>query len=290
MTDRTVLALRPDVLARALWNVSDLMLAQRVDFDGDFSRGVTDSRAAVVVRVTGYPVERDELIAALGDPEPYDWTGESGRRHRDWRGELLTMHLIVTETLPEPSAVVEPEPPASDPAGDVEQRPEEEFVPSPSPVPSCPGVLADAEARCGEPGPHGAHPLGDEPPAVVIRPASPDDAAAAIAAGLVPAGAEHYTDPATAAAWHRYAIGRARSAFKGDTFTTPAAAMRALDAWAGRRMLNEGDVAQLAGELLAIPPVPARSWPRPYVRWPLVRRTRARHGLLVGIGDQGPVS
>lgn len=314
VTDRTVPAFNPHILASALDVVVDLMRADRVVIGPEYDTALSATIDAVRINVTACPAERDELVAALGDPQPYDWQGEGGHQYRDWRGVLLTMPTVVYETLPGPTAAVESEPPARDPAGDIgivegdsaeEQydnaaarydADEAEFVPSPSPVPSCPGAPAGCEAACGEPGPHGAHALGDEPAAViVIRPSTPVDPDWAERAGLEPADATHWADPATAAAFRLVAVGKARLAFRGRTFTTPTGALAAIDAWQGRGMLTDGDVAQLAGELLEIPPTPNPAAARPFVRWPLVgrRRTPGRHGtgqLIEHITGTGPVA
>jgi hypothetical protein len=96
-------------------------------------------------------------------------------------------------------------------------------------------------------------------------------------AGLEPADAQHWADPETAEAARRYAVGRARVAFQGQTFTTPTAALAALDAWQGRTMLTDGDVSALAGELLEIPAAPVLAVARPFVRWPGRQRPPGRH-------------
>lgn len=275
VSDRTALTLHPDDYASALQTLSDLILSDRVEIIPDWD---SPSRPAIIDRVridvTACPTERDELLALIGNPVPREWASNDGtRQHRDWRGEILTMAVMITETLGEPTAEVDPEPTSSDPDGDA--QPADPIVPTPSPVPSCEGAPANFEGDCGEPGPHGPHALGDEPPvtsaAIVLRPATPTEAAWLERIGLVQADASHYADPATAEAWRRYAMARARYEFEDRTFTTPTAALAALDAWPGREMLTEGDVSQLAGEMLAIPPAPERSRPRPYVRWPWSR-------------------
>lgn len=291
VTDRTVLMKHPQILADAL-NIISMMMRRDsssgtprvVIVEETVNRGLSPNADVVQIDMTNRPEDRDELVAALGGPAPFDWQGQStGRRYREWRGVLLTMPVLVWENLT-------PAPPASDPASDV--------VPSPSPVPSCSGAPADSEAACGEPGPHGPHPLGDAAPEedtpVVIRPAAPGEDSPD--PELVPADAEHWADPATAAAWRAYARARARAAFVNLRFPTPTAAVLALDKWPGRTMLTDGDVAQLASELLAIPPAPERVRPRPYVAWPVARMRAVnrnnRHGAhaVVGPVNAGPVN
>jgi hypothetical protein len=310
------------IIANALDKLSNLMQCDRVVIGPEYDTALSATIDAVRVNVTGCPFDRDVLISALGDPNPFDWETSVGDWFRDWRGVLLTMPVVVYEQLPPPSAVVEAEPPARDPAGDIgivegntadEQRDnaaarydadEAEFVPSPSPVPTCLGARGGFEADCGEPGPHGAHPLGDEPPfevviatidgpTVVVRPSAPMDEGWAEGAGLEPADAQHWADPKTAEAWRRYAVARARVAFNGQRFTTPTAAVAALDAWKGRTMLTDGDVAQLAGELLEIPPAPNPSEPRPFVVRLFRPRRTGRHGvvqLVEHVTASGPVA
>lgn len=147
MTDRTVIPIRPTIMTRALWSLSDLMAAGRVRIENLFN-DTPDSIGVltpfVIVDVTGYVDERADLLAALPGAAPLDWTGDFGT-YREWRGDLLTMAIALHETLP-----------ASGPAGDV-------VVPSPSPVLVCTGADRGYEASCGEPGPHGTHLLGDTP-------------------------------------------------------------------------------------------------------------------------------
>lgn len=274
VTDRTVLPFNPQVLATALEKISRLMLAERVVIGPEYDSVLSTTVDAVRIDVTGRPFDRAPIVTALGDPAPFEWQADDGW-FRDWRGVLLTMPVVVYEGFP---GVLNDEPPARDTAGDAE------IVPAPSPVPTCHGARGGFEGDCGEPGPHGKHPLGDEPPplgntTVIIEPTGPAAAEWAERAGLEPADAKHWADPETAEAFRLVARGRARLEFKGRTFTTPAAALAALDAWEGRGLLTEGDVAQLAGELLEVPATPDR------VRWPLVRgrrRTPARHGATPG--------
>lgn len=158
MTDRIALAIRTDELARGLWRVSLLMAAGRVTITDVFWADSAETEPHVMVDVTGYPDHRDEILSAMGDPEWIDWTGETGTTYRDWTGDLLTMRTLVQEILPPPSADDEPEPPASDPAGD------RALGETAVPVPACLGAPFGFEASCGEPGPHGWHELGDVPP------------------------------------------------------------------------------------------------------------------------------
>jgi hypothetical protein len=164
VTDRTVLELHPELIAYAFGLVAEMVLANRAYVASQFINEADRFADVLRIDVTGLPSVRDTLVAAIGDPAPHDWKGsDSDRWHRDWDGMLLNMRLTPTERLPEPGAALEPAPPASDPAGDV--------VPSPSPVPACRGAMAGYEAECGESGPHGWHPLGDEPPPLAEQPA-----------------------------------------------------------------------------------------------------------------------
>lgn len=219
MTDRTESRADDVAAARGLWDVSAMMMAGRVTVDTDWQ---DRNRRVVMVDVTGYPVTRAELIAALGSPEPEDWAGETGARYRDWRGTLLTMRVVVTEQTIRP---------ASDPAG--------EIVPGPAPVPSCPGADEHTEGPCGEPGPHAAHELGAMP------------------ATTVPGTAEAWAEPGTRAAWRVYTAGRCRAALRGQTFPNLARALAAVDRWAGRGTMLEPDVQAIAAELVATPSLPA---------------------------------
>lgn len=318
MTNRTDTLIRSDVLSRALWSLSDLASVSRVSLVDVFTEHSIAPTVLVRVDVTGYPDDRDDLLAALPNARPEDWSGTHGH-YREWLGTLLTMNIAVQETLPGPSAPSEPVPPASDPAGDAPIRVGEHayaIVPTPSPVPACHGAPTGFEADCGEPGPHGPHPLGDEPSpyrgatdvehdddgcttcrgdepgpveSVVLRTASPADEQYAEAAGLVPADAENWADPKTAGAWRTYAIGRARVAFLGQSFTNPTAARAALDGWRGRVMLTDGDVAMLAGELVA-PPEPRQvGRSRPFLGW-ITRSRPGRAGRHEHVAATGPIA
>lgn len=273
MNDRIALAIRTDELARGLWRVSLLMSEGKVTIDGEVWGG-----PRVVVDCTGCPEHRDEILTALGDPEPIDWAGQDGRRFRDWRGELLTMPVLLTELLPpggDPSA--EPEPPAIDPAGvagpAIDDDPTREIVPRPSPVPQCLGAPSGFEGGCGEPGPHGPHEIGVDPPAVTAdtdagllleaalgrlavepRPiVVPFEEGVPPLAGLERADSRSWADPTTAQSWRNYAEALASHDLIGQTFANPMAALQAVDAWPGRHMLTETGAERVAAELVAAP-------------------------------------
>lgn len=116
MNDRTELL--PTVLARALWTLSSLLLVGRVEQGSTWRQSTLTLEPVIKIEVTGYPTERDELLAAMPGATPEDWQNSEGRTYRDWRGQLLTMSVTVQETLsPESAAAGDAEPPASDPAG-----------------------------------------------------------------------------------------------------------------------------------------------------------------------------
>lgn len=293
MTDRIALAIRTDELARGLWRVSLLMSEGKVDID-DGAWGAP----RVLVDCTGYPEHRAEILTALGDPPAADWEGDEGRRYRDWHGLLLTMPVTLTEQLPPPGAPnVEPEPPAIDPAGVamLDDDPTGPIVPRPSPVPQCLGAPSGFEGGCGEPGPHGPHEIGVDPPAVTAdtdagllleaaigrlsvepRPiVVPFEEGVPPLVGLERADSRSWADPTTARSWRNYAEALASHELTGQTFANPMAALQAVDAWPGRHMLTETGAERVAAQLVAAPHVPAVG-----VATPITNRVRTGRGRL----------
>jgi len=267
MSDGIALAIQPDVLARAIWQVSHLIMQSRVTVETHWEHSV------VTLNVTGLPEPREEILAALGQPEPHDWTGETGQRYREWTGHMLTMHVLVTETLPPGGDPGTPVSPASDPAGGI--------VPSPSPVPSCVGAVEGFEGECGEPGPHGPHRLGDDPGPIaggpgerrmrivpVILPALPGKTPPA---GMEYAAPDAWTDPDTAAIWRHYVTAVCMKDFDGQKCTTLAMALDAVDKWPGRRLLTRAQADNIALMMVEPPEVHPRSRLTPLVelfkRW-----------------------
>lgn len=213
------------VIARALWTVSNLMLNNRVTVAQEISDEPGTGLFFEIVRIDvfGYPTERDELLSALGAPAGREWIGETGARYREWRGQILTMDVCVQEMVGlGPDAFG---PAASAPAADTEPM-------------TCLGAPGGFVGDCGQPGPHGPHPL-DEPADVVMRPAAP-------VVGVAPAidGRD-----AVAESYARYARALFVFQHEGERFTSGAAVLRAIEVWDGRHMLTDADAGHLAAEL-----------------------------------------
>jgi hypothetical protein len=99
------------VLGLALRCLSNLVFAGRVELAEVWRTESLVTAAVLRVDVTGYPGERDDLVAALRDPgAAVEWnelTGVSGARYRVLSGRLLTVDIEVWESLP--AAELEPE-------------------------------------------------------------------------------------------------------------------------------------------------------------------------------------
>jgi hypothetical protein len=235
------------VIARALWTVSNLMLNNRVTVAQEISDEPGTGLFFEIVRIDvfGYPTERDELLSALGAPAGREWTGDTGARYREWRGQILTMDVCVQEMVGlGPDAFG---PAASAPAADAEPM-------------TCLGAPGGFVGDCGQPGPHGPHPLDEQPSTTgrlvsdgpepwalrydldgppVLRPAVP-------VVGVAPA-----TDgrDAVAESYARYARALFVFQHEEERFTSGAAVLRAIEVWDGRHMLTDADAGHLAAEL-----------------------------------------
>lgn len=256
-------------LARALWNISNLLLRSRLTLAIETDQAADQRLGGVVgypppttlvcVDATACPVERDELVAAMGEPAPFEWH-EDERTFRGWRGEVLTMQVLVQETLPGSGGYpLAPMPPARDPAGDQAE---------PGPL-TCLGAPGGFIADCNLPGPHGPHSMEEaphEPPAVGV----------AVAADGRDSVAQSYG---------RYA--RALFVFHHSTviFEDEAAVLASIDGWLnGRHMLTSVDIGELVRELApTIPPPVPEPEPAPEASPDLLEQPP----IAVGVADIG---
>lgn len=272
MSDRTEVL--PTVLARALWTLSNLLLSGRVELANVWHESRKIFEAVVRIDVTGYPAEREELLGALPDAEPEEW--QSGTRaYRDWRGVLLSMNVVVSETLAEAGAPSQSIPAASDPAATmvwVGGDDEEAVVLPVGPGLSGPGgkfpqqaldmpceVTSDGWICPPDADPEHVHQTALPEPSsrweTVARTLAPGKSTRELSAryadvpGVVVVPGLNNDEDGLYAAWSRYARAKCLHDFAGRRFATVDAAVTAINLWPGRDMLETTDVLYCAARV-----------------------------------------
>lgn len=259
-----------DVVAKALWVLSHLVLLRRIDVTEIWHSQPAMSETVVHTDITGYPMYRDALLDAIGAGPPEVWSGVHGR-WRDWRGNLLTMRLLITEQLADEDgaipALVDEQPVAEgwfEPgnSGPGVGRPGVKFGLTPDEPDESPGdegVKTDVtpDAALPRPAPNSHAELlalvdetEEHPPADGPGEDTRDlmERYAGVASVVVVPGPS--SDEAVHAAWSDYARARALCDLDGRTFPSKAEALTAVNAWPGRDMLEPDDADAVAAQLV----------------------------------------